>query len=150
MELLTRFVSQFTLTSKPYSILKTRLYVVETGFFYISPRMKKNKNPNSGFVYSTNPDFKPEEESNDHSNATSGKQDLRIFLDRLGGNKLVTRVNGYVGREVDLEALGKQLKQHCGTGGSVKDHEILLQGDKRDQVLKLLLKAGFKAKKAGG
>lgn len=112
--------------------------------------MKKNKNPNTGFVYSTNPDFKPDEESSEQDDKSSGKQDLRIFLDRLGGNKLVTRVNGYVGREADIEALGKQLKQQCGTGGSVKDGEILLQGDKRDQVLKLLAKAGFKAKKAGG
>lgn len=112
--------------------------------------MKKNKNSNSGFVYSTNPEFRPEENEQEGQNSVPGHQNLRIFLDRLGGNKMVTRINGFQGPETELETLGKTLKQQCGTGGSVKDGEILLQGDKRDQVLNLLLKAGFKAKKAGG
>lgn len=112
--------------------------------------MKKHRDPNSGFVYSTNPDFQPEPEDEESAEISPNQQNLRIFLDRLGGNKLVTRVNGFAGSEADLVDLGKTLKQKCGTGGSVKDGEILLQGDKRDQVLQLLLKAGFKAKKAGG
>jgi translation initiation factor 1 len=112
--------------------------------------MKKNKNSNSGFVYSTNPDFRPEEQTSSEESVTPGQQNLRVFLDRLGGNKLVTRVNGFQGSEAELTDLGKRLKQQCGTGGSVKDGEILLQGDKRDQVVNLLIKAGFKAKKAGG
>lgn len=112
--------------------------------------MKKNKNPNSGFVYSTNPEFRPEENEQEGLSPVPGHQKLRIFLDRLGGNKMVTRVNGFQGPDAELETLGKKLKQQCGTGGSVKDGEILLQGDKRDQVMNLLTKAGFKAKKAGG
>ena len=112
--------------------------------------MKKRKQDNSGFVYSTNPDFRPEEESGEEQTTAPNQQNLRIFLDRLGGNKLVTRVSGFQGDEQSLTDLGKKLKQQCGTGGSVKDGEILLQGDKRDQVLNLLVKAGFKAKKAGG
>lgn len=112
--------------------------------------MKKNKNSNSGFVYSTNPDFQPESGDSTDESMAPGQQNLRVFLDRLGGNKLVTRVNGFQGAEDALNELGKKLKQQCGTGGSVKDGEILLQGDKRDQVLNLLQKAGFKAKKAGG
>lgn len=112
--------------------------------------MKKNKNSNSGFVYSTNPDFQPEPEDTNEGPVAPGSQNLRVFLDRLGGNKLVTRINGFQGNENELTELGKQLKQQCGTGGSVKDGEILLQGDKRDRVLNLLQKAGFKAKKAGG
>lgn len=112
--------------------------------------MKKRKQDNSGFVYSTNPDFRPEEEPGEEQSTAPNQQNLRIFLDRLGGNKLVTRVSGFLGDEQSLTDLGKKLKQQCGTGGSVKDGEILLQGDKRDQVLSLLVKAGYKAKKAGG
>jgi translation initiation factor 1 len=112
--------------------------------------MKKRKDTNSGFVYSTNPEFKPEEDNVESQPVKPSEQQLRIFLDRLGGNKLVTRVNGLEENEPAIEALGKKLKQQCGTGGSVKDGEILLQGDKRDQVLSILLKLGYKVKKAGG
>lgn len=112
--------------------------------------MKKNKNSNSGFVYSTNRDFQPDDDETSEESLSPGQQNLRVFLDRLGGNKLVTRVSGFRGPEAELDSLGKKLKQQCGTGGSVKDGEILLQGDKRDQVLNLLQKANFKVKKAGG
>jgi translation initiation factor 1 len=120
------------------------------GFFVTYYRMKKNKHDKSGFVYSTNPDFRPEEDAVPEESLSPAAQNLRVFLDRLGGNKLVTRINGFAGPENELNELGKKLKQQCGTGGSVKDGEILLQGDKRDQVMNLLQKAGFKAKKAGG
>lgn len=103
-----------------------------------------------GFVYSTNPDFQPDDGDNPNYDNTPSGMNLRIFLDRLGGNKMVTRINGYTGSPDALEKLGKELKQKCGTGGSVKGMEILIQGDKRDQVLQILLKAGFKVKKAGG
>jgi translation initiation factor 1 len=112
--------------------------------------MKKKKDNNSGFVYSTNPDYRPEEDFSAEDPVEPSQQNLRIFLDRLGGNKVVTRVNGLSAPENELETLGKKLKQQCGTGGSVKDGEILLQGDKRDQVMNFLLKAGYKVKKAGG
>ncbi len=109
------------------------------------------KNNKDGFVYSTNKNF--EFENNDDEPIESlapQMQNLKIYLDRLGGGKFVSRVSGFVGNDNDLEMLGKMLKQKCGVGGSVKNEEILIQGDHRDKILKLLIDNNYKAKKAGG
>jgi translation initiation factor 1 len=111
---------------------------------------KKDKN-RVNIVYSTNPDFKFEQSDSDEDQTLSpGQQQLKVYLDRLAGGKMLSRVTGFVGATADLEALGKMLKQKCGVGGSVKDKEILIQGDHREKIITLLLKEGYKAKKAGG
>ncbi|KXK47777.1 MAG: translation initiation factor eIF-1/SUI1-like protein [Bacteroidetes bacterium OLB10] len=111
-----------------------------------------NKNKNrSGIVYSTNPDFKPQQEETQQETLPPSQQDLRVLRDsKQRGGKTVTLIRGFVGSEDDLEKLTKLLKTKCGTGGSTKDGEIIIQGDKREQVMEILLKEGYRAKKAGG
>ncbi len=111
---------------------------------------KKNK-VNSGVVYSTNPDFQYQvKPMNGLVTLASDKQDLRIQLDKKNrSGKAVTLITGFIGKPEDLEKLGRELKSKCGVGGSVKDGEILIQGDHRDRILALLIAAGYKAKKSG-
>jgi translation initiation factor 1 len=102
-----------------------------------------------GLVYSTDPNFKIEEEHNpDAETLQPAEQKLKIRLDKKQrAGKAVTLIEGFVGKETDIEELGKKLKSFCGTGGSVKDGEILVQGDNRDRVLQWLLKNNYKGSK---
>lgn len=100
-----------------------------------------------GLVYSTNKNVSTAREP---ATLPAQQQELRIHLDRLKGNKEVTRIVGFVGKEAALEDLGRALKSKCGVGGNTKDGAILLQGDHRDKVLAWLMEKGYKAKKAGG
>jgi translation initiation factor 1 len=113
--------------------------------------MSKKDKTRKNVVYSTNPNFSYENSDDDvQETLPPQQQNLKLFLDRIGGGKLVTRVSGFIGNEQDLNDLTKLLKQKCGVGGNAKDGNILIQGDNRDKLLELLTKANYKVKKAGG
>jgi len=107
---------------------------------------KKNKPDIRGFVYSTDPNFsfQPEQE-NEQQTLEPHQQKLKIKLEtKHRAGKAVTVVDNFTGTNNDLEELGKKLKNFCGTGGSVKDGEIIIQGDQREKVLQWLLKNNYK------
>lgn len=111
---------------------------------------KKNKPDSKGFVYSTDPSFRfEEEERTPQATLLPAQQLLKVRMDTKNrGGKAVTLVQGFAGTEEDLEDLGKKIKNFCGTGGSVKDGEVIIQGDQRDKVMQWLQKNGYlKAKK---
>ena len=112
-------------------------------------KKKSSFNSLGGLVYSTDPDFKINETNNEEQETLLAQQQkLRILLDKKQrAGKMVTLIEGFVGAAADMEALGKKLKTFCGTGGSVKDGEIIVQGDNRDKVLQWLLKTGYTASK---
>ncbi len=102
-----------------------------------------------GVVFSTNPDFTYEEETEQEpATLAPEKQNLIVSIDRKGrGGKQVTLVTGFVGTSEDLTELGRTLKVKCGVGGTAKDGEITIQGDFRDRVVTLLKEMGYKAKR---
>jgi translation initiation factor 1 len=110
---------------------------------------KKDKNDKYGFVYSTDPHFRFENEEGPNAETLAApQQKLRIKLEtKHRGGKAVTLVTGFIGKEEDLQDLGKKLKNYCGTGGSAKDGEIIIQGDQREKVLQWLQKNGYTSAK---
>ena len=111
--------------------------------------VKKSKN--NRVVYSTNPNFETEEEQDEMETLPAQEQELSVFLDRKNrGGKTATVVKGFVGTNDDLNNLTKILKAACGVGGSAKDGEMLIQGEKREKVMEILKKKGYKVKRVGG
>lgn len=106
---------------------------------------KVSRRKRSGVVYSTDADYDYSDEAEeDEVTLPPSQQCLRLAMERAGrAGKTVTIVRGFVGAETDLKVLCKKLKQKCGVGGSVKDGEIVMQGDRRGQLLELLKKEGY-------
>ncbi len=109
--------------------------------------MKKPKN-REGIVYSTNPAFEYTDNNPEEPETLAPEaQNLRIQLDKKArAGKQVTLITGFVGKDEDLEDLGKRLKTLCGVGGSAKDGEIILQGDFRQKITLFLQQEGYKTK----
>jgi translation initiation factor 1 len=118
--------------------------------------MSKQKSLNSleglgGLVFSTDPDFKLQPDPEPVETGPAAKQTLRIWLERVKGGKEATVVKGFEGSDDALAELAKTLKNKCAAGGNAKDGVIIIQGNHREKVLKLLLEMGYKnTKKAGG
>lgn len=109
--------------------------------------MGKGKNK-KGIVYSTNPDYEYEFDSKEEAETLpANEQNLVVSLDNKNRKgKAVTLITGFIGNEDDLKDLSKSLKQHCGTGGSAKDNEIIIQGDSRKKVGEYLNNKGYRVK----
>jgi translation initiation factor 1 len=81
---------------------------------------------------------------------TPTRQTLTLMRRRVSGGKWVVEVQGFVGRQADLEALARRLKNACATGGTLKDGLILLQGDCIDRAMAFLKAEGHHVKRSGG
>ena len=111
-------------------------------------KMAKKKKKWDGMVYSTNPNY--DLNANEQTaNVSKSNQNLKVWYEKRNG-KPSTIVRDFVGPDSELKELGKDLKKLCSCGGSVKDGEIILQGDSRDKVVAYLQGLGCKVKKAGG
>jgi translation initiation factor 1 len=79
------------------------------------------------------------------------QQTVYLHRDSKGrGGKTVTLVKKLVLSEGDMKEMAKKLKQLCGSGGTVKDDEIEIQGEHREKIAETLVKMGYKVKIAGG
>jgi len=102
-------------------------------------------------VFSTDPGFSIHNESNEENDIEKpAKQNLRIWIEKRSGNKVVSIIRGFIGTESDLKDLSKVLKKRCGVGGSVKDDEIIIQSKDRQKLLQILSDLGYFAKLSGG
>jgi len=110
------------------------------------------KNSKKNIVYSTNPDYEYEYDQEEiFETLPPQQQTLKVMIDKKQRKgKAVTLVAGFIGSEGDLKDLGKLLKSKCGVGGSVKEGEILIQGDHRDKIIEILKKENYKTKRVGG
>jgi len=114
--------------------------------------MKKKNQSANGIVYSTEPSFQYENsQEQEPITLAPQQQNLKLQLDKKQrGGKSVTLISGFIGNSADLEVLGKRMKQKCGVGGTIKDGNILIQGDFREKLLITLQSEGYRVKKVGG
>ena len=103
-----------------------------------------------GFVFSTNDNFEYNQKENQETLKPNQQYLEAHFSSKGRGGKTVTVITNFIGSESDLKVLGKLLKSKCGVGGSVKDNEIIIQGNYRDKIIEILKKEGYNVKRVGG
>ena len=112
--------------------------------------MGKNKKSRKGIMYSTNPDFEYQYENEELETLPPNEQMLKVCIDKHRAGKITVIIKEFVGTTNDLKALGKLLKTKCGVGGSVRNGEIIIQGNIRDKVMEILGKEDYNYKRVGG
>jgi len=112
--------------------------------------MKKNRKNRKGILYSTNPKFEYKYEELEHKTLSPAEQKLKVCIDKHRAGKVAVIIKDYVGSNDDLRMLGKLLKKKCAVGGSVKNGEIIMQGNVRERVMKILEEEGYQYKRVGG
>jgi translation initiation factor 1 len=129
-----------------------RFYFLFDILYYLCKKYPMSKKKRVNVVYSTNPDYNYDfDQQEEEVTLDAAKQNLIVLLDKKQRKgKAVTLVTGFIGESADLKELGKILKSKCAVGGTVKNGEILIQGDFRKKVLELLFHLGYKAKQSGG
>ena len=122
----------------------------EINYFCTNPiavyDMKKNDwKERLNIVYSTNPDFEYfTDEKEENETLPKQQQKLRVSIEKNHrGGKTVTLIKNFIGTDEDIKELGRLLKTKCGVGGSVKDGEILVQGEFKEKIIELLKKEGY-------
>ena len=108
---------------------------------------KKNKKLT---VYSTNPNFEYDEDNHEDITLEPSDQLLEVWIDKHRAGKTAIIIKGFMGNLFEIKALSKKLKTKCGVGGSVKNGEIIIQGNVRDKIMDILSQDGFKYKRVGG
>ena len=113
--------------------------------------MNKKKKNRTGVLYSTDPDFEYEYENDESKTLDNHKQNLEVWIDKKHrAGKTCVLIKGFIGKEDDLKILAKSLKSKCGVGGSIKNGEILIQGDVRDKIIEILNSMNYNTKRVGG
>ena len=105
---------------------------------------------NYKIVYSTDDSLVTENQETTVDNSVNIDQNIRLHLDRKKGGKIATVIKGFDQTDDSLKNLAKRIKRECATGGSIKNNEIIIQGNKRDVVKTILEEEGFKPKISGG
>ncbi len=111
--------------------------------------MSNKSRKRDGIIYSTNPDFKYNQKQDIDITLPADQQKLEIWKQKRNG-KIVILIKGFIGSDQDLKKLGKLLKVKCAVGGSIKNRDIIIQGDIRERIEVILSDLNYKYKKVGG
>ena len=110
---------------------------------------RKKKKKIKGVIYSTNPYFEYEYENENREKLPKKEQKLNLFRNKYKAGKIAIIIKGFIGNSNDLKELSKIIKSKCATGGSIKNNEIIIQGDIRDKIMEILKNEGYSCKKIG-